>query len=190
MDKNNPPSITRNGVTLTLVPKDFGLKSLNKGKTYFIPPAFKLDDEASVTWRGKDTIEEAIQKSERLIFMDIFTDNIGDDGIFNEAKYLVDCAEFTAGVQSLVDINEKLDELYALQQDRVNSPDFGATEDGTDNTPKTAACVALEEAMSATSREIIPLRTKKVALEARYKAAADKRKAKADSSTTKTPVVA
>lgn len=184
------PSITRNGVSKTFVEQEFGKKSDNFGKKFFAPeltaegitPRVVTKEDGTgevqhgldIVWTGVDDLLTLTNKVLRQIFADIYTDNLDDKGVFNEANWALDAADFSAGVAKLGDIEAELEELGLKQQEYVMDPDFVMEEDATVS-PRAAELTKL---MKEISSKIKPLRVQKAAIEAKYKERADKRKAR------------
>lgn len=169
------PVIERNGVAKTLTEQVFGKKSPNKG-TKFYAPAISADTlESDLKWVGLDNVIGSMNKVLRSIFADIYTDNVREDGSFNEDNWRLDAADFTSGVAKLADIEDSLDELQALQQSYALDDNFGATDE---QGVKTERAVELETLIKQAAEKIKPLRIQKAAIEATYKERADKRAAR------------
>lgn len=166
------PSITRNGITKTLNDCVFGKKSdKNAGKHFFAPEVPLNRDEFSswIDWIGFDQAVGAINKNLRLIFAQIFLDNVEDNGgVFNLEAFQAEAADFTAARVSLSDIEEQLEDLYAAQDAIVNDDNFGATVDGTEEGVKTPAALELEQKQRSISAKIRPLKLKKKSIEEEY----------------------
>lgn len=171
--------ITRNEVVKELTPMPFGKKSDNFGK-FFVAPVLTLANwENDVKWVGQDEVFDGLNRSLRTIFADIYVDNIDENtGILNMEAFLADCADFSAGVAKLDEINEQLDELQGIQQTYAFDENFGATVDGTDKTPLTEAAQQLQQKITEVARKINPLRAKREVIKAKYAVRAEKRAAK------------
>jgi Xaa-Pro aminopeptidase len=193
----NLPSITRNGVSFTLSEQVFGKKAPNKGKTFFAPEATPANWDSFVVWAGLDNIINPINRVLRRTFADIFLDEANWDdmqvvkdgenkgeivgGTINMERYLADCADFTAGVAKLSDLQDQIDEL----QDQLSAlaMDPGYILD--DNDQPTETYVKISEQMRDITKKIRPIKQQKAAIELKYAERAAKRKAKEENSPTK-----
>ena len=167
--------ISRNGVTKELTPEPFGKLSNDYGKWFAYPVLSLATWDTDSKWVGLEGVVDIVVSELRSIFADIYTDNIGDDGVFNREQWLADCADFTAGVARLSDIESQLDTLQGLQQTYALDDAFGS-EDA--NGVPTEAAKELEAKIKDVAKKIAPLRAKRASITAKYQARADKRKAK------------
>lgn len=181
------PSVARNNVSKTLSQMVFGKKSPNAGKVFFAP-IVDVSVQDDVTWTGIDSINGMVNKALRLIFADLYVDNLDEKtGEFNQANWEAEAADFTAGVAKLSDLEEQLDNLQAEQQKYALDDQFGATDD---QGVETARSAELKSLITQTALRIKPLRAQKAAIEAKYADRAAKRKAKEAASPTATAPVA
>lgn len=169
------PVITRNGIDKTFTEQTFGKKSPHKGAKFLSPVITPESYETDKVWVGDADLFSILNKVFRTMFADIWTDNIREDGSFDEEKWRLDAAEFTAGVDKLSEIDEQLEEFQALQQTYALDENFGATnDDGT----KTKEAIDLEEKLKELALKVKPLRIKKKSIEETYAERAAKRKAR------------
>src|SRR5512136_2256948 len=111
------PVINRNNISKTFVDMVFGKKSDNAGVHFMAPVLEEANAEQDIKWIGLDTLFGIANTWLRKTFGDIHLDCVDEKtGVFNMEQWLIDAADFTAGVQKLSDIDDQLDELQALQQ--------------------------------------------------------------------------
>jgi len=179
-------NVERNGVNKTLVEGKFGKKNKkNFGKSFYFPtiepPILSevelkngstlqcLTNIADLLWFGLKDAATALTREARGIFQDIYLDNINETtGLLNEENMMVEWSQFTAGVEKLKDIIGQISVYVDEQQSIINDDSFGATEDGTPATPKTARAIVLENRMIELAALIQPLKISKAALDAKY----------------------
>jgi len=107
-------NVTRNGVTQELTPFKI-IRGDNKDKEY---PAVAVTAENLTqvqTWLGADTVISVLQTFVKRACQELWLDNIGEDGVPNEAKFLEEVKELTSASLKLADLKEKYDELVAKQ---------------------------------------------------------------------------
>lgn len=180
------PEIKRNDITKVLKEQVFGKQS-DRGGVKFYAPVIDLTVEDDVKWAGIENLSGIVNKTLRKIFADLYVDNVNEEtGVFDRENWEAQAADFTAGVAKLSDIEEQLDSLMAEQQSYALDPDFGATVDDSEGSPKTERAVEIEKHIREVANKIKPLRTQKAAIEVKYAAAALKRKDKEKNSKTKT----
>lgn len=179
------PTITRNGVDKVLTDQVFGKKHQTLAGQHFPSPEVDVQTATDVTWLGADTINDALNSFLRREFADIFEDCLVD-GQLNEALYMTKAAEFTAGYQSMGELEEQLEDLSAKQSAILDNPDFGAeVNDPTTNQPiKTPAFLALEAQMLANNTEIKKRKVKLAAIKAKYSNRAPRKSKNAGASVT------
>lgn len=161
-----PYKVERNGVIKTLTETVFGKKSDKAGQKFYTPVLTEGDWDDDSKWVGLDNIVGSMNKILRIVFAGIYQDNIDETtGQLNETAYLADCADFTAGVQKLSDLEEQLDELSAEVSNIIDSETFGTPEDDPNN-------VARMKELAVTMKS---LRAQKQVIEAKYAVRAQKR---------------
>lgn len=168
------PVIVRNGVTKELSPQVFGKKSPHAGKSFFAPEISEESFQDDVKWLGFDTVENLINKGMRNVFASIYLDNINaETGEFDQEGWAADAADFTAGAAKLSDIEEKIDDLQALQQSyTVENENFGALDE---NGKLTEEAQRLNDLVMANNKKIKSLRAQRDEIKAIYMARAAKR---------------
>jgi hypothetical protein len=186
----SPVVIERNGQSVTLQLDKFGKKSDFYGQS-FLKPVLKtptirevevdgvvqkvLTDISDLLWAGIGDVIDAYNVDVRVIFADIYVDNIdAETGLFDEVSYLAACKDFTAGVAKLSQIDDQLEALFEIQTALIDSPEYGDTDSSGQQTP---ASLAIEEKLRANNLKIKPLKLKKADITAKYEAASIKRKA-------------
>lgn len=183
-----PVVVSRNGVDKTLERVVFGKKSPNKGKPFWAPSVTPDTLQKDIEWIGFDDTSSMLSRSLRQIFADIYVDNIDETtGEFNEQKYLLDIADFSGGVEKLSEIEEQLEEYYAVQQACALDDEFGVTDDSGALTEKAQE---LQKTVSEIALKIKPLKVKKADIEKKYADRAAKRKARKEAEAAKPAAVA
>jgi len=168
-------SIVRNGLAKALSEQAFGKKSDHYGKHFQAPVMNVNTFDEDVVWWGKEEISSIVNKATRLVFADIYLDSIDPNtGLLNETTYLASCADFTAGVSRMGDLDEQIEELQALQQSYALDDQFGEVDDAGN---KTVRAVELETSIRETAEKIRPLKVLRKSIEAKYAIAAEKRAA-------------
>lgn len=107
-------NVTRNGVSLELTPFKI-IRGDNKDKEY---PAVAVSAEnlsQVQNWLGADTVISVLQTFVKRACQELWLDNVGADGVPNEAKFLEEVKELTSASLKLADLKEKYDELVAKQ---------------------------------------------------------------------------
>jgi len=173
--------ITRNDVDFSLSKQVVGKKSPDHaGKEFYAPVGTLENAEQFIKWSGLDNILGAANKMFRAISFQIFLDNWDSkNGVLNEETWRADMADFTAGAATLTEIEEQLENLYALQQSYALDDAFG---DGSEKDKE------LQAAITEVALKIKPLKAKKAQISEKYAAAAATRKA--NKAATETPVAA
>lgn len=175
--------VTRNEVAKQLVMMPFSKKSPHVGKEFPAPIFSEATWSDDVKWFGLTDLISYLNAATRTDFMGIYTDQIDEKtGVFNEQKWEVDAADFTAGVTRLADVKEQLEVLFETQYKLVNDENYAATEvikdeQGQEQEVKTQACIALEQQIKANNDKIKPLKVLKAALEIKIGEKAEKRAA-------------
>lgn len=176
-------TVKRNEVDWNLVMMPFSKKSPHVGKEFPAPVVDEASFDLYTKWFGRTDLISYLNAAVRTDFMGIYTDNIDEKtGIFNEEKWAVDAADFTAGVTRLADVKEQLEVLFETQYKLVNDENYAATEvikdeQGQEQEVKTQACIALEQQIKANNDKIKPLKVLKAALEIKIGEKAEKRAA-------------
>lgn len=178
------PVVNRNGVNATLSLGIAGKKSDKAGMQFWYP---EIDSANLINvwlpWIGIDDLAAATTVWLRKEFFDIAVDNTNEEtGLVNQAQMEIDWREFTAGRQSLSDLETAIETLNDKQWKLVDSPDFGATTDVVDENgqtvkAKTPKAIALDIAIKELHDKVQPLKIQKATIEAKYAERTAKRKA-------------
>jgi hypothetical protein len=107
-------NVTRNDVSLELTPFKI-IRGDNKDKEYPAVAISAENVEQVQKWLGTDTVISVLQTFIKRACQELWLDNIGTDGVPNEAKFLEEVKELTSASLKLADLKEKYDELVAKQ---------------------------------------------------------------------------
>jgi hypothetical protein len=185
-----PVLVTRNGVTKQLEQQVFGKKSPLNGHKFYAPVLRLATAEDDLKWAGLDWVINAVNKTARRIFADIYTEIVSPevpteiskkfkaDGIFPMDVFIHEAEEFTSGYQKMSDIETDLEELYDQINACIENPKFGETTDNTEDGPKTEAAQELEDTMKKLNAQVRPLKATYALMKDKYAARVAARKAK------------
>ena len=160
------PVVIRNDASMTLVDQVFGKRSPEVGRHFWAPVATKENFQSFVTWFGIEDLLAGLNVIGRRIFADIILDHLKEnDGVIDEAALMEEYANFTAGRESLADIEDQLDDLQDKAREIFNDPALQFNDAGQ---PVGEKALALTQSIRAINAQISPLKEKKVEIEAEY----------------------
>lgn len=181
-----PLVISRNNVSLTLTPKQFGKKSKNSGAWYQTPEISPATFTTVLPWFGEQFVCDTINKSARLIAQEILIGNVDETtGQLDEAKFALELADFTAGIAKLGDLEEDKEELEIQVNAITNDPEFEMPDEGVQMSERTQFLISEAKRLG---KLIKPIRIQIADIEAKYALRAAKRKAKKEAAEKNAPV--
>jgi len=189
---STPPTVTRNGQSVTLVEQIFGKTSDNAGKRFWAP-VLDVSKPEHVSWAVAENLNSVVNKNLRGIFGEIYWEaveaNTNEHGHLNEPAFVqqleADWVDFTAGVAKLSDLEDQINDLQDQAGALIDDPNYQC-EDPTDPTTWTPEYTGLAIQLRNLNARIKPLRQQHKAITEVYKERAAKRKAKAEKSKTQT----
>jgi hypothetical protein len=132
--KENPPLVTRNGITLPLTETVFGKTSNQKGKVFWTLEANSASWQDIQTFIGESILIANTNRSLRKVGADIFTDEKNtQNGVIQWSEILSDWAEFDTGGSTLKDLNEDRDALTDSTQALIDAEGYQVQVDATGN---------------------------------------------------------
>lgn len=173
----NAPAVERSGIVKKLSQMSFGKKSKLVGHKFFSPEITEEHFDEDSKWIGLGNIVDITNAWLRRTFMDIYIDNLKDDGTFNADAAQADYADFTAGVATLSDLNESIDSLSELQSAYVSDPQYAFGEEDAEGKATEKACETANN-LKAVAAKLKVLRAKKAAIKDEYQKRAELRDAR------------
>ena len=189
--KENPPIVSRNGVSLPLQLTKFGKTSDRKGQEFWMLEATAANQEMVRAFSSDETVNTVLSRFLRRVAQEIHIDNTDKDtGITDITGVIADWADFTSGAATMSDLEEQIGELVDQVQTIVADPDYALGDN--DQPANPTRYLELTESVKALSKKIRPLKLQLADVQKKHAAAAAKRalakEAKAASSPSKTPV--
>lgn len=174
-ETNTPPSITRNGITKVLAEQTFGKRSDNAGKKFYAPE-FSIGDFANDSvWTGADWFISMGNKAARRIFGEMHVDNIDEKtGLLNFDAWKIEAEDFTAGVVTLRELQEEVNDLVDQQSTLATGDKFGEVDSAGE---PTADALEVNKAIVAITAKLRPLRVQMASIKQKYEAVVAKREA-------------
>lgn len=123
-------TVTRNDVVLTLDEQKV-VRGPNKDKVYFAPTVTDESLDAVTKFIGKDQLINMLQTLLKRTGLNLLIDNTDEKtGVFDEASFLADWANFTsAGGMSKADLEEQFEDLVVEQQRFIETADLSNPDD-------------------------------------------------------------
>jgi hypothetical protein len=136
--KENPPVVTRNGVSLPLSLTAFGKTSDFKGQSFWTLEANAANEDQARQFVGPEIYNSVITRYLRKVAIDLFTspDNKDENGAIIWENILNGFQNLDTGGATLKELSEERDEIIDLSNALMDSPDFEVNEDGTKVNPE------------------------------------------------------
>lgn len=171
MTETTNHTITRNEVALALNTLVFTKKAAKAGTAYEGPQILSDGSNLAdvIKWASTDWVVRTLNNALRLTAADIYTNNLNDEGLLDEAQWEKDMTEFSTG---FVTLNELEKEQAELVDDMLDCTTKMSLPDITDE--QNAALLVESQKINAQIRSI---RKQHAVISAQYKERADKRAA-------------
>jgi len=172
--KENPPVVTRNGVSLPLVQTTFGKTSDLKGQSFWTLEVTAANQDKARTFIGDDIVNPVLTRFARKVAIDLFTDadNKDEHGHYIWDNILNGFQNLDTGGATLKELSEERDEIIDLSNALMDSPDFEVNDDGTKANPEkweeiNAQLLENNKKLSRLKRSIKAIQDKYAAIAAR-----------------------
>lgn len=170
-------TIPRNDTEVVTGSSVFGKKSPNAGKSFPCPKWEVEQWDNLVQWLGKDNIVPLANSFVRGVSMEVYVNNVDEKtGVFDVEGYIEEMQDLSAEKESLGGLEDEIQKLSDKQSNLAAQDEIWNEVDAAGK-PMTDRAVAAVQEMRSISAAISPLKVKKAEIEARYAAAAAKRKA-------------
>lgn len=175
--KENPPIVTRNGVSTPLSLETFGKTSDHKGKNFWALVIGAGNQEDGCKFMGDSTVNTILTRFLRRVGMDIHIENTDKvTGITDFEAVVTDWADFESGAATMGELQDQIGDLVDQAQEIVMNDEY-ETDDTTGQPKNPARYIELTEQMKSLQMKIKPLKLQYKELETKHLAAAAKRKA-------------